>query len=44
MLQTDIATQDILENSSKGFVCDGEKYFRSKSKIKFMCTKILALT
>ena len=39
MLQTDIATQDILENSSKGFVCDGEKYFAVKKQNKIYVYK-----
>ena|SRR5688572_13430352 len=39
MLQTDIRTQDILEGSSKGFVCDGEKYFAVKKQNKIYVYK-----
>ena len=34
MQRTDIQTQDILENSSKGFECNGEKYFAVKKQNK----------
>jgi nitrite reductase/ring-hydroxylating ferredoxin subunit len=39
MLKTDIRTQDILEDGSKGFVCDGEKYFAVKKQSKIYVYK-----
>ena len=39
MLRTDLHTQDILENSSKGFDCNGEKYFAVKKQNKLYVYK-----
>ena len=39
MQRTDIQTQDILENTSKGFECNGEKYFAVKKQNKLYVYK-----
>ena len=39
MLRTDVHTRDILENGSKGFDCNGEKYFAVKKQNKLYVYK-----
>jgi len=39
MLRTNIQAQDIVENSSKGFECNGEKYFAVKKRNKLYVYK-----